>query len=134
MAVKRLASREPRYDPEPWKQKATKPLRHYLVRSRRAYYKAPADPMCDHIEGAVWWIVRSKRGLRALHAAFARQDVACCLFERVGAIVEYGTDERTGEQLLAMELLFLGGALDWDLDVSLSDAGLYVEEPWQEEE
>lgn len=88
--------------------------------------------MCDYIEGGTWWIVRSIRTLRGLQRAFARQDVACCLYERVGPMFEMGTAP-DGTTLLVVQLVRFGDPNDWDLDLSLSEAGMYVEEEFSGE-
>lgn len=93
--------------------------------------KAPLpDPMCDYIDGAEWWLARSNYSIRALQRAFDEQEVACLLYERVGAMLEEGRTA-SGQYLIRIQIIRAG---EWDTDISLSDAGIFLEEPWKGEE
>lgn len=85
--------------------------------------------MCDYIEGAEWWIARSDTSVRALQRAFEDQEVACVLYETVGAMIDMGR-ARDGKHLIRIQVMRAG---EWDVDLSLSDAGIYLEEPWKGE-
>jgi hypothetical protein len=83
--------------------------------------------MCDYIEGAEWWIAHSDYSRRQIERSFYQQEVACLLYERTGAILELGRYNQ--QYVIAIQLVRTG--TDWDLDVSLSDAGIYLQEMWE---
>lgn len=113
----------PRYDPHPAPAGFVPKIPIRLVTSDE---KLPLpDPSCDYIEGAEWWIARSDTSVRTLQRAFEDQEVACLLFETVGAMFEIGRTA-SGQYLIAIQVI---GAGQWDVDLSLSDAGIYLEEP-----
>ena len=88
------------------------------------------DGMCDYIEGVNWWIARSLKSERQILRAFDNGNVACCLYERTGAIIELG---HTGQQyLIAIQLIRTRH--NWDLDITLSELGVYLEELWDGED
>lgn len=92
--------------------------------------KTRVDPMCDYIEGAEWWLARSDSSVRMLQKLFEQQEVACLLYEKSGAIVELG---RVGAQYkIAIQLVRDKKEINnWDLDLSLSDSGIYLEEVYK---
>ena len=85
------------------------------------------DPMCDYIEGAVWWLAKSRMSVRAIQRAFEDQEVACVLYETVGAMQEL-MRLSDGLYLIKIQLTRAG---EWDIDLSLTDAGIYLEEPFR---
>jgi hypothetical protein len=92
--------------------------------------KAARDPMADYIEDAEWWLARSKHSQRALVKAFDQQNVACCLIERVGAIIQLSApEERGGEYKIAIQIS--SAKHSWDVDLCLSEAGIYLDCLWQ---
>ena len=82
------------------------------------------DPACDYIEGAAWWTAHSDTSVRALQRAFEDQEVAGRLYETIGAMFEAGRHRK--KYLIAIQVMHAG---EWDVDISLSDAGVYLEEP-----
>jgi hypothetical protein len=121
-----MASRDspgwPKYDPHPlppdWRPK----FRIRIVPSD----PEPIDAWADYIEnGAEWWLARSERNVPMLLHAFDQGDVACLLYERVGAMIEL---RGTSEPPFWIALQLVRTRRDWALDVSLSDAGIYVED------
>lgn len=86
------------------------------------------DPMRDYIEGADWWLCRSERSRAMLQKMFDQQEVAICLYERVGAILDLGRE--ASQYLLAVQLVRQTRDDEWMLDISLSDVGVYLEETW----
>jgi len=82
--------------------------------------------MCDYIEGAEWWLARSKTSVRALQRAFDEQEMACVLYETIGAMVDMGRERPGGMFLIKIQVMRAG---EWDVDISLSDAGIFLEEP-----
>jgi hypothetical protein len=94
--------------------------------------------MADYIEGAEWWKARSIRSVRMLMKAFDQQEVACCLYERTGAMVQLGrvpaaqmpADEegrRKDGYLIAIQVVRTGRD-DWDVDLTLSEIGVILDE------
>ena len=81
--------------------------------------------MCDYIEGAEWWLARSASSVRMIQRAFDDQEVAILLYETVGAMQQIRRLDN-GEYLIRIQLI---GAGQWDVDLSLSDARIYLEEP-----
>lgn len=82
----------------------------------------------DYIPDAEWWIARSDRSVPQLLKAFRQQEVPCLLYERVGEIVprgKCGKQHRVGIQLVRT-------GKDWDLDLCLSDVGVYLEGLWND--
>jgi hypothetical protein len=108
-----------RYDPHPPKG--------FIPKVKlRLIHSAPSvpDPMCDWIEEAEWWMARSDRSVRQIQNAFERSEMACLLYERVGAMKELG---RQGRQYrIAIQLVRIEPS--WDLDISLSDSQIYLDE------
>lgn len=89
--------------------------------------KLPLNPMRDFIPDAEWWLCRSRKSVAALMRDFANGDVACVLYERVGAMLPRGTQGQFF--LIAIQLVRLGGDEDdWDLDLCLSEVGVIMEE------
>ena len=85
------------------------------------------DLMCDYIEeGAEWWIARSELSINQIIRVFDKGDAACCLYERTGAMLPLGHDNRW--HLIAIQLVTNGN--DWDLDITLEELGVYLEELW----
>lgn len=112
-----------RYDPNPPATAPTSlPIKLVVTEEK---IELP-DPMCDYLEGSEWWLVRSDTSIRSIQRAFEEQEIACCLYERVGAMLEAGRTP-SGQYLIRMQIV---GAGQWDTDVSLSDAGIFVEELW----
>lgn len=87
--------------------------------------------MADYIEGATWWIARSRYSALQLARRFENQNVACLLYEQTGAIVELGRTQK-GQYLIGIQIVHTSQE-DWALDLSLTDAGIYLEEPWSPE-
>ena len=116
-----------KYDPNPvpsdWRPRNHLRLVHSVPVER-------PDPMCDYIEEAEWWVARSDYSIRHIQRAFDNNEIACCLYERVGAMMDLGRYGRQYE--IAIQLVTIGD--DWDLDCSLSDAGIYLQElyKWKE--
>lgn len=120
----KLSSAWPLYDPNP-PVRIMNPSIRYVRTSNKS---TDTDRMCDYIEGAEWWIARSKRDTPRIFRAFNRGDVACCLYSRTGAIVRLGKLIDRRQYLIAIQLVVTGR--DWDLDLSLEDAGIYLEQRW----
>lgn len=116
-----------RYDPNPLPRS---------FRFARPVYVLPStgrvrrDPLSDFIDGAEWWFARSDRTAKALQRAFDNEEVACCLLERVGAILPMGKDD-DGNHVIAIQIARTGK--DWDVDLCLSEIGIYLDEIWLEE-
>lgn len=91
--------------------------------------KTKRDPMCDYIEGAEWWTARSKHSVRKLQSLFDQEEVACVMIERVGAIYPLG--KQGNQYLIAIQVIRFGGNKDWDIDLALEDACIYLEEPYE---
>jgi hypothetical protein len=123
---------------------------------RKGRKKAP-DPMINYIEGAEWWLAFSANPVRKIMRMFSRQDVASLLFEHVGAMKEFdsfnhpswrfirenpnthedelhigGTLWRIAIQIV--DLYLPDGEVDINVDVSLVDAGIWVQGLWIPEE
>jgi hypothetical protein len=115
--------------------------------------KAADDPMLNHIEGADWWLALSAHPVRKLMRMYRKQDVSSVLLERTGAMQEFdsfysatwrflrenpnshddeihvgGTLWRIAIQIT--DFVSSQGEIDIDVDVSLVDAGIYLEEMW----
>ena len=89
------------------------------------------DRFSDYIEGASWWLCTSRRSLQQLNVAMRRQEVAIVLYEQLGTIFELGRT-KDGQYVLAAQLVRPGGMAEWALDLGLSDAGIVVQEPYDE--
>jgi hypothetical protein len=88
---------------------------------------APVNPMRDFIPGAEWWLCKSRKSVGGLLRDFSSGNVGCVLYERVGAMLPRGTDGQLF--LIAIQLVRLGGEEnDWDLDLCLSEVGVFMEE------
>jgi hypothetical protein len=110
-----------RYDPSPHEGPIAAHIRLVLSET-----PAPLpDPACDYIEGAEWWEARSTRSTRALQRAFEEQEVACVLYETIGAMLDVGRTP-SGQYLIKIQVVRAG---QWDVDISLTDAGIFLEEP-----
>ena len=96
------------------------------VRFRKSDKPVPYDPMCDYIEDAEWWIARSDKSINQIFRAFEQGNMAICLYERTGAIIHLG--RRDGQHIIAIQLVLTGK--DWDIDICLSEAGIYIDEIW----
>ncbi len=120
MASKRKRKARP-YDPNP----------HVIIQKpKRIKLVGPpskqTDGMADYVEGAEWWIARSKSSFREIMSMFDRGQVPGCLYERTGALIELG---HTGQSyVIAIQLVRTGR--DWDLDLTLSEIGVCLEERW----
>lgn len=99
----------------------------------------PYDPTADYIADGEWYAAHSVKSARQIQKAFEQQEVGCCLYERTGSIVQLGRVPRSlmpepeeGEKrdgfLIAIQLRRYGKGLDWDLDLCLSELGVYVQE------
>lgn len=112
------------YDPSPPQNYHPPPGLRY----KPAIRPVSADPMADLIEeGAEWWLARGDRSPIELQAAFNNSAVGCVLYETVGAVTQLG---RTGRQyILGIQLTRAG---DWDVDLCLAEAGIYLEERWND--
>ena len=115
-----------RYDPYPPPPSYRPPPHIRLVQSDKP---APLpDPACDWIEDAEWWLARSERSTRSIQRAFEDQEMACVLYETVGAMIDMGREYPGGPFLIRIQVM---RAEDWDVGISLSDAGIFLEEPWK---
>jgi hypothetical protein len=105
---------------------ASGPLTHNgRVRLVPGHDAVPVNPMRDYIPGAEWWLCKSRKSVPALLRDFSNGDVACVLYERVGAMLPRGTDGQLF--LIAIQLVRNGGEEnDWDL--CLSEVGVFMEE------
>lgn len=116
---------------------------------RKGRKKAP-DPMTNYIEGAEWWLALSANPVRKIMRMFSRQDVASLLFECVGAMKEFDSFHHPTWKFIREnpnthdDELHIGGTLwriaiqivglytpeeelDINVDVSLVDAGIWVQ-------
>lgn len=80
------------------------------------------DPWADYIEGATWWLAKSKHSTEKLQKLFARGDVASCLFERVGSVIPLRKD---GEKFVIQIQVVDGEPFT---DLCLSEIGVVLEE------
>lgn len=129
----RWKRRGPAYDPNPsLLASALRTMRGVRFVAPKTRKRALADPMADFIEGASWWLARSEKGVMRLQLEFRQGDIPGTLYERMGAMKELG---RVGPlYLLAVQLVRTGTDFgDWDLDLTLTDAGIYVDEPYDGE-
>jgi hypothetical protein len=92
--------------------------------------KPKRDPMADHVEGSSWWLCRSDLSRKGIQDLIDRGEVAGCLYERMGAIIELGKEGAFYR--LAVQLVRLGGDEDWDIDLCLSEIGIRVDELYEE--
>lgn len=110
------------YDPHPPAFRFRRPLK-----ARPSSGGVISDGMVDYIKDAEWWIARSERNVAAILRMFQRGDVACCLYERCGAMLDLG---RTPCQyVIALQLVRIASE-EWAIDLCLSEIGIYVEEVW----
>lgn len=87
----------------------------------------PDEAFTDFIPGVPWWLAKSSRSVKMLRTLLKQQELPCVLYERMGALEEVGRSR--GLYLVNIQLIRKNvGTKDWDLDLALTDAGIYLEE------
>lgn len=91
------------------------------------HVKHPPCPEADYIPGAPWWSALSVLSVRDLARLFDQQDVACILYEVIGAI------EPRGEKRVVVygrpwyPIWIQVSRNDWTVDLGLEEAGVVLE-------
>ncbi len=114
-------------------EKITPPPNVKVTRRKSGRRKRP-DPMRDYIEGpdVEWWLAHSEHSAASINKQYEKQEVAIVLLERTGAIISRDPPTQKGESTkrdvhyLAIQIV----RHDGDIDVSLEDIGVFLDEVW----